>query len=401
MPTPSCIGVLDGEKIHHDVDGVLSGLVAAGEAKAKHRHLAVAHAGGKRWILVGLGTRDELDGERVRLAAASALGRARELGARRLCWEAPHKVGPEIAAAIVEGTLLTAYRFDRFKSKPADENAGVEALVVCAHDDLTDVVARGRDRRPRGQRGARPAEHAGQRDDADPRRRRGARARRARRRHGRGRGPRGPRAARHGLVRLRRAGLGTRSPRSSRCSTRGRTRRGPVLGLVGKAVTFDSGGISIKPANKMSEMKFDMSGGAAVLGAIEAIASCGCRSRRRGRRRDGEHAVRQRGQAGRRRHRRQRHDDRDHQHRRRGPARARRLPDARRQPGRRAARRHRDADRLDHHRAGQHVRRAVRVRRRLGGAGDRRRRRRPARSSGACRCTPTTPRRSTATRPTS
>ena len=47
---------------------------------------------------------------------------------------------------------------------------------------------------------------------------------------------------------------------------------GPVLGLVGKAVTFDTGGISIKPANKMFEMKFDMSGGAAVLGAVEAIA---------------------------------------------------------------------------------------------------------------------------------
>jgi leucyl aminopeptidase len=48
--------------------------------------------------------------------------------------------------------------------------------------------------------------------------------------------------------------------------------RGPVLGLVGKAVTFDTGGISIKSANKMFEMKFDMSGGAAVLGAVEAIA---------------------------------------------------------------------------------------------------------------------------------
>jgi leucyl aminopeptidase len=50
---------------------------------------------------------------------------------------------------------------------------------------------------------------------------------------------------------------------------------GPVLGLVGKAVTFDTGGISIKPANKMSEMKFDMSGGAAVLGAVDAIAGLG------------------------------------------------------------------------------------------------------------------------------
>ena len=47
---------------------------------------------------------------------------------------------------------------------------------------------------------------------------------------------------------------------------------GPVLGFVGKGVTFDTGGISIKPAMKMSEMKFDMSGAAAVLEATGAIA---------------------------------------------------------------------------------------------------------------------------------
>jgi leucyl aminopeptidase len=51
--------------------------------------------------------------------------------------------------------------------------------------------------------------------------------------------------------------------------------RGPVLGLVGKAVTFDTGGISIKPAAKMHEMKFDMSGGAAVVEAVGAIARLG------------------------------------------------------------------------------------------------------------------------------
>jgi len=45
-----------------------------------------------------------------------------------------------------------------------------------------------------------------------------------------------------------------------------------VLGFVGKAVTFDSGGISLKPGAKMAEMKFDMSGGAAVIEAIGAIA---------------------------------------------------------------------------------------------------------------------------------
>ena len=47
---------------------------------------------------------------------------------------------------------------------------------------------------------------------------------------------------------------------------------GPVLGLIGKAVTFDTGGISIKPANNMEKMKYDMGGGATMLGAMRAIA---------------------------------------------------------------------------------------------------------------------------------
>ena len=47
---------------------------------------------------------------------------------------------------------------------------------------------------------------------------------------------------------------------------------GPVLGLVGKAITFDSGGISIKPADYMEKMKYDMAGGAAMIGAMRAIA---------------------------------------------------------------------------------------------------------------------------------
>jgi leucyl aminopeptidase len=47
----------------------------------------------------------------------------------------------------------------------------------------------------------------------------------------------------------------------------------PVLGLVGKAITFDTGGISIKPANDMEKMKYDMCGGAAMIGAMRAIAA--------------------------------------------------------------------------------------------------------------------------------
>jgi leucyl aminopeptidase len=46
----------------------------------------------------------------------------------------------------------------------------------------------------------------------------------------------------------------------------------PVLGLVGKGITFDTGGISIKPSENMEKMKYDMAGGAAMLGAMRAIA---------------------------------------------------------------------------------------------------------------------------------
>jgi leucyl aminopeptidase len=54
---------------------------------------------------------------------------------------------------------------------------------------------------------------------------------------------------------------------------------GPVLGLVGKAVTFDTGGISIKPADNMDRMKYDMCGGAAVIGAFHALARIGAPSK--------------------------------------------------------------------------------------------------------------------------
>jgi leucyl aminopeptidase len=47
----------------------------------------------------------------------------------------------------------------------------------------------------------------------------------------------------------------------------------PVLGLVGKAITFDTGGISIKPANDMEKMKYDMCGGAAMIGTMRALAT--------------------------------------------------------------------------------------------------------------------------------
>src|SRR3979411_3095080 len=120
------VGLIEGEKIHHDVqDGALRALVDAGEASARPRPLAVTHAAGKRWILVGLGARDRLDDEALRAAAGAVHGRARELGGPSLCWELPHKL-PETAhpaRAVVEGTLMADYRFTAFKTSQAGQDA--------------------------------------------------------------------------------------------------------------------------------------------------------------------------------------------------------------------------------------------------------------------------------------
>src|SRR5437588_6762205 len=97
------VGLLEGGRL----DGPAAALVESGEARGAWRRLALAHADGRRWLVVGLGPEDELDGERVRGAAAAALGRLREVGARVVCWVPPDG----FAGAVVEGTLLAAYRF--------------------------------------------------------------------------------------------------------------------------------------------------------------------------------------------------------------------------------------------------------------------------------------------------
>ena len=80
------------------------------------------------------------------------------------------------------------------------------------------------------------------------------------------------RGARHGAAARRRARQ-RRAAAPAGCALRAAGRAGaPVLGLVGKGITFDTGGISIKPADGMERMKDDMAGGAAVVAALRAIA---------------------------------------------------------------------------------------------------------------------------------
>ena len=108
-------------------------------------------------MLAGLGARAELDAERARVVAALAHRRARELGAQTLCWELPPGAGDEIAEGLVQGTLLGAYRFDRYKRTAAggadddsDDDAGLQRLLISAGRDIDGSVVTSRDRhRPR------------------------------------------------------------------------------------------------------------------------------------------------------------------------------------------------------------------------------------------------------------
>jgi leucyl aminopeptidase len=266
------IGIFEGKRISHDVaDGALQALVDSGEARPGLRKLAVTHADGRRWILVGLGDRDAFDAERARGAAAVALGRAQEIGTRSLCWEVPHRVGDDVVAALVEGTVLAGYRFDAYKSGADGDEPRVRELVVSAHHDTSRTVEAARVV-SEAVNAARDLQNTPANDMTPTRL-----AERARELAGdlplqvEVLGRDGIEAAGMGaLAGVARGSYEEPALITLRYEPEGAT--GPVLGLVGKAVTFDTGGISIKPAMKMAAMKFDMSGGAAVLEAVGAIA---------------------------------------------------------------------------------------------------------------------------------
>jgi leucyl aminopeptidase len=269
------VGVFEGEGVAHDLDGEpLGALLESGEARPGFRHLAVGHAEGLRWILVGLGARGDLDGERARLAAAAVHGRAGELGARRLCWEVPHHVDDAVVEGLVHGTVLAAYRFDRYRKRGDDERE-TEALVVSAHHDISGPVQRAAVV-AEAQNAARDLQNTPA-NDLTPT----ALAERAQALAAEQPALEAEVHGRKFLVDERMGAFaavaqGTREEPALivlRYEPAGAS--GPLLGLVGKAVTFDSGGISIKPAANMWNMKFDMSGGAAVIEAIGAMARLG------------------------------------------------------------------------------------------------------------------------------
>ena len=265
-----------------------------------------------RWLL-GLGGADAVDPERWRKASAALVRSAGEGGTAAVVLPAdpPGGTVAEIGAAIAEGAVLAAYRFGR-RSEPKPPPVDRVVLVVPATgpDDAGpegsgpdgDLVAGAR----RGARTARavtfardlintPAseltpsrlvervveELAGQPRTTvevwnEERIADGAARRAARRQPGLGRAAAFVTATYE--PEPERGGASAAAGPDGDPAT-GSADRVPHVVLVGKGITFDSGGLSLKTAEGMTTMKTDMSGAAIVLGALSACADLGIRAR--------------------------------------------------------------------------------------------------------------------------
>ena len=262
-------------------------LIKSGEIKGKWGERTVVHTLGKlpaeRVVVVGLGQPEEFTLDRVRAGVAESLRHVRRLGARRV-GTILHGAGAagfaaETAAqAVAEGALLGLYLFTRYK-KGQDEADGREITELTV---LTRDAARLSGIRAGVERGQVLAEAANFARDlvnepgnvltpTELANRAVAMARRAGLRVSVLKPPDMQRLKMGGLLGVARGSQ--EPPRLVVLEHRGGRDGGPVLGLVGKGVTFDSGGISIKPAERMEEMKGDMAGAAAVIAALQAIAT--------------------------------------------------------------------------------------------------------------------------------
>ena len=267
------VPLFEGESLD---EPALQALVDSGEAKAGLKKVAVFHEDGKRLLVAGLGKRDELDAEKARIAAAVVAARARELGSKSVSWQAP--AGEGVAGALVEGTLLALYRYDRFKSSK-DEDGGGDGLgsleVSSPEIDHSEAVEQARVR-AEAQNAARDLQNAP--SNLLRPEELAARARELADAHDSLSFEELDRATiqERGMGAFAAVAQGSDAePRLIVLRYEPSSPQGPHLGYVGKAVTFDTGGISIKPAAKMHEMKFDMSGGAAVIESLGAIATLG------------------------------------------------------------------------------------------------------------------------------
>jgi leucyl aminopeptidase len=265
--------------------GILSEMIASAEFRGRiHEVLPVpihVKGGPRRVVLYGVGALGDLDGQRLRSAHHELIRASRTYGYRRVgLVRAEPPLGLDALKAVVEGCVMGTFERRSRQTGAQPERREIEELVLTGfgigreHEVVAAQENGEATNRTREWQNAPPNELT---PDALAQE-----ATRIAQRHGlelEVLGPSELRAGGYNLL-LGVASGSSNPPRLVRVRYRGGQRPGvtppagtPVLALVGKGVTFDSGGISIKPAEHMSQMKGDMAGAAAVLSAIDVIAS--------------------------------------------------------------------------------------------------------------------------------
>ncbi len=268
-------------RLDRALGGRLGEVLEAEKFQGKPGQLTHLYADGrlaaKRVVVVGLGARGQLTAEAIRRAAATGVRRARDLGARVVSIEVLGDTLPlgQRARAVVGGALLGTYGFDRYKREKPDK--GVEELRLVESD-----TRRGRELKAAIHLGTTFAEAtAFARDLVNAPANEVTPTYLAKT---------ATQIAREGRLKLRvydraeceKMGMGAflgvaagseQPPKFIHLtySPSGRARR--KVAIVGKGVTFDSGGLDLKPADGMLRMKNDMAGAAAVLAVMRALPS--------------------------------------------------------------------------------------------------------------------------------
>lgn len=263
--------------------GAISELIASGEISGKLAEVALLHTFGRiaprRVLVVGLGKRTSFDQAAVRKVSGVAARALRKKGVRSVT-SIVHGAGIgglsplDAARSVVEGTLLALYQGDLYKT--SDENpGGIETFTIVELDE---------DKVEAFETGARQGQIlAGATNEArvladEPANKMtpvllAMRAREVAERFGLGYEELDEkRMADLGMNALLSVAKGSEQPPRLIVLRHEAGTDRPTVAFVGKGLTFDSGGISIKPHEGLHMMKYDMCGGASVIGAMSAVA---------------------------------------------------------------------------------------------------------------------------------
>ena len=276
------VGLFKDETLPETLTGAAETALSDGDFSGKEGETSLLYPGddmaASRLLLVGLGDRASYTPEKLRRTAATVAKKARSTKLQSAAFVLPALDGVDVestARAAAEGAVLGLYRFDRYKTGEKNDHEVSEITLALEEGDDEQEASRGADAGEKLASGATLARDlANEPSNTATPEYLAETASGIAERHGMSvtvlDKPGIEEEGLNGLATVGRSA--TNEPRFIVLEHR-KGGDGAPLVLVGKAVTFDSGGISIKPSGGMDEMKFDMSGGAAVLGAMETVGA--------------------------------------------------------------------------------------------------------------------------------